>query len=67
MMHSQGGFSLPWLLFYGHLLGMGRAEIMATRYGEMLDLVACLAIYNGQAKNKKTRVVSGFENTMDLR
>lgn len=45
--------SIPWFIFYGHMLGMSRQETLATRWGEMNDLVACLAIYNGKAKEKK--------------
>lgn len=46
--------NMSWLIFYGHQLGMSRQEIMTTRYGEMMDLIACLAIYNGTVKQKKT-------------
>lgn len=28
---------------------------MVTRYGEMLDMIACLAIYNGGAPKKKQK------------
>lgn len=38
---------------------MNREETLSTRYGEMLDLIACMAIENGaepkaKRKNKKT-------------
>lgn len=26
---------------------MGKHEILCTRYAEMLDMIACFAIYNG--------------------
>ena len=29
---------------------MGRQEILTTRYGELLDLISCLAIYSGSAE-----------------
>ena len=47
---------------------MGTEEIMATRYGEMLDMIACLAIYNG-AKPKDTKAPGklSFEEAMKLR
>lgn len=32
---------------------MSRQEIDVTRYGMMADLIACQAIYNGKAKQKK--------------
>lgn len=31
-------------------MGMDRQEVMSTRYGEMLDMIACLSIYNGGAE-----------------
>lgn len=34
---------------------MSTREIMATRYGEMLDMISCFAIYRGaEPKKKKT-------------
>jgi len=42
------------LLFYGmHEFGMSRADVLATRYGEMIDLINCLAVYTGAAKIKE--------------
>ncbi len=38
-----------WYLFYGRKLGMSRQEIMATKIGEMRDMISCLAIYEGTA------------------
>lgn len=32
---------------------MTRQEIWDTRYGEMIDLINCLAIYNGGADEKR--------------
>lgn len=32
---------------------MSRAEIMSTRYGEMLDMLSCLAIYEGRLRYKR--------------
>lgn len=32
---------------------MARQEIMNTRIGEMLDMIACLAIFNGAKPKKK--------------
>lgn len=31
---------------------MTRQEIINTRYGEMVDLITCLSIYNGNAEEK---------------
>ena len=57
--------SLSWYLFYGHMLNMTRQETLVTKYGEMNDLIACLAIYNGNAKEKHT--IHDFEDVMMLR
>ena len=36
---------------------MERQEIYQTRIGEMLDMIACLAIYNGaEPKRKKKKL-----------
>lgn len=45
---------------------MSRQEIMATRYGEMLDLIACLNIHNG-AEPKKRKKKWDFQEAMALR
>lgn len=45
---------------------MSRREIMATRYGEMLDMVSCFAIYNGAEPKKKKRKLS-FDEALALR
>lgn len=58
--------NLAWLLFYGRKLNMGRQEIMCARYGEMLDMIACLAIYNG-ASPKKKRKHWTFDEAMRVR
>ena len=56
--------SLPWMIFYGHKIGMTRQETLATRYGEMMDLISCLAVYNGTAKEKTHR---SFDEALELR
>lgn len=35
------------MLFYGRQLNMNEQEIMNTTFGEMIDLISCLSIYNG--------------------
>lgn len=48
-----------WYIFYGQkFLNMGRQEVMTTRVGEMLDLIACLNIYNGAAPKPKAAPLS---------
>ena len=54
------------MLFYGRKLGMGKQEIMVTRYGEMLDMIACLSIYNG-AKPKRKAKHWTFDEAMKVR
>lgn len=50
-----------WLIFYGHKLNMSREETMNTRYGELLDMIACLAISNGAKPKQKARKMDIFE------
>lgn len=45
---------------------MGRREILLTRYGEMLDMIACLAIQNGAPPKKEKRKMS-FQEAISLR
>lgn len=45
--------SLPWFLYYGRTLGMSKNEILITTVGEMQDMIACIAISNGIAKEKR--------------
>ena len=40
---------------------MSREETMNTRYGEIMDLIACLAISNGAKPKKKARIMDIFE------
>lgn len=39
---------------------------MTTRYGEMLDMISCFAIYNGAEQKKKMRKPS-FDEVLALR
>ena len=52
------------MIFYGHKIGMTRQETLATHYGEMMDLISCLAVYNGTAKEKTHR---SFDEALELR
>lgn len=56
------------MLYYGRKLGMTTAEIEVTRWGEMMDMLACMAISNGakQKKKKKKKVLS-FEDVFFMR
>lgn len=53
-------------MFYGYQIGMTRQEVMDTRYGEMLDMISCLSVYNGAAKVKNKRVLS-YDDAINLR
>ena len=43
---------------------MNRQETLETRFGEMLDLISCLAVYNGGAEEKR---LLSFEEAMNLK
>lgn len=45
---------------------MGRREILTTLYGEMLDMIACLAIHNGAEPAEKRRELS-LEEMLEVR
>lgn len=53
--------NLAWFLFYGRRLGMSKREILCTTYSEMLDMIACFAIYHGAAPKKKPKKLSYAE------
>lgn len=45
---------------------MAKQEILLTRYGEMLDMIACFAIYNGNAKEKREKRKWKYEDAIAL-
>lgn len=45
---------------------MDKQEIMTTRYGEMMDLIACLNIHNGAEPRRKKKKFT-FQEAMALR
>jgi len=45
---------------------MERQEILDTLYGEMMDMIACLSIYEGHAVPKKQRITD-FDEAMKMR
>lgn len=59
--------NLSWFLFYGRQMNMKRQEIIATRYGEMLDMISCLSIYNGGAEQKIKKRKLSFDEALSLR
>lgn len=44
---------------------MSKREILHTRYGEMMDLLACSSVYNGDVKVKKKKLT--YDEVMNLR
>lgn len=44
---------------------MSKQEIMSTTYGEMVDMVSCLSIYEGGAEPKPPKM--RYEDVMKLR
>lgn len=46
---------------------MSKAEILITPYGEMQDMISCLAIYDGTAKPKKLGRKWTFDEVLNLR
>lgn len=53
-----------WYLFYGYQIGLSRQETLTTIYGEFMDLISCLSIYNG-ADQKKKKI--DFDEVINLR
>lgn len=54
-----------WLLYWGRRLGMDRREILATRLGEMLEMIDCHAIANGAEPAKSA--ITSFEDALKVR
>ena len=54
-----------WFLFYGRRCGMSTQEIMITTYGEMVDMISCISIYEGGAKPKRPNM--RYEDVMKMR
>ncbi len=53
------------MIFYGmHEFGMTRNQVLRSRYGNMLDLISCLAVFNGTADEKKKMT---FDDVMRLK
>ena len=46
---------------------MTRQEIMATRYGEMLDMIACLEIVNGAEPLHRPSIITDMQKALEVR
>ena len=55
-----------WLIYYGHQLGMSRRETLTTTYGEMLDMIACMAISSGHAEPVNKHTISRLEDALEV-
>lgn len=53
--------NLMWFIFYGRKMNMGRQEVMCTPFGEMLDMIACLSIYNGAKPKRRKKRITDFD------
>ncbi len=46
--------SLPWLLYFGvHEFGLTPMQTLRMKRGMLIDLISCLAVSKGTAKEKK--------------
>lgn len=46
---------------------MSKREILCTKYGEMVDMLTCMAIENGAAKEKRNKKRWNFDEAIALR
>jgi len=53
-------------LYYGRKNGMGTREILATRYGDMMDVISCMMIDSGNARQKKKKRTWTFDEAIAL-
>ena len=49
------------------MMNMSRHDVLLTRYGEMLDMIDCLSIYNGEAELKRKAVVLSYDEAIALK
>lgn len=49
-------------------MGMSKQEILVTPFGEMQDMISCLSIYSGNAKQKIDRSKDmSYDEIMSMR
>ena len=46
---------------------MARRETLITRYGELLDMILCLAIFEGRAEEKPRKRTYAIFDALELR
>lgn len=54
-------------MFYGYQIGMARQDILCCVYGTFIDMISCLAIFNGRLKQKRKAKKMSFEEAINLR
>ena len=59
--------NLAWFKFYGLRFGLTITEAVNMRFGEMMDLITCEAIYSGAQKPKAVKKHYTFDEAMKLR
>lgn len=55
-----------WFLFYGAQIGLSRQEILNCPYGEMMDMISCLSVYNGNAEVVEKKKPKTFDDVMSM-
>lgn len=46
---------------------MDKREILVTPYGEMIDMISCLSVYQGVAREKKKKRKLSYDEAIALR
>lgn len=59
--------NLAWFKYYGLRFGLTITEAVNMRYGEMMDLIACDAIFNGVQQPKEEKKHFTFDEAIKLR
>lgn len=49
------------------MMNMNKQDVLLTRYGEMLDMIDCLSIYNGVAEVKRKPVILSYDEAIALK
>lgn len=47
-------------------MGMNRQEVLNCPYGEMMDLISCLSVYNGNAEVVEKKKPKTFDDVMSM-
>jgi len=47
-------------------MGMNRQEVLNSPYGEFMDLISCLSVYNGNAEVVEKKKAKTFDDVMSM-